>query len=461
MDQADVGYIDPFMLASSLDQLQVLDSRSSSTEHADPPAIESVVVSSETSDSSMFRPAAHRILGYSPRFIPQTPTHTPIQQAETGQGAGMPNGEVPHLDLDAATEDLNRINLGAAEEYHIVPEEDNYHLPEEGRGPPAVGSYQMRQTVNVESIAPDLPHRIHLALPNPGNLATVEVVMTVPYERGRDPVNLTVALPPRNSPIARDNDRLLQFEVKREPEASTENSKAVRFVKQLPRLDLVDMPELQDHPCCICREPYMLSSHPVSEHEEEHETPVRLPCKHVVGERCLTMWLHTYHRTSRTFNTKCPLCRQELPVHRASDIFHLPEGVKREPHGVSQGEFDRISYRQIVMANQRFGQGWREVIRDEELAAELTLPDSLPRNPGNESVRSVFEGLQLKGAFRPPYVTGEYRAYGNRSDKDVYDGLKAEGAHWTTRWGMLSLDFLTVLLRRLKHGFISTQSPKD
>ena len=56
------------------------------------------------------------------------------------------------------------------------------------------------------------------------------------------------------------------------------------------------------------------------------------------------------------------------------------------------------------MANQRFGAGWRDVLRDEELAAELTLPDSLPRNPGNESFRSLVEGLQLKGAFRSPYV---------------------------------------------------------
>ena len=231
-------------------------------------------------------------------------------------------------------------------------------------------------------------------------------------------------------------------------EATIESSKAVRFVKQLPRLDLVDMPELKGHPCCICLEPYVLGSHPVSEQGGEHETPVRLSCNYVFGERYLTRWLYTYRSSSDTFNTQCPLCRQELSIDRAGIIFRLPEGVRREPDGVSPVEYDRASYDQVVLGNQRFGTGWLEVPGDAELAVKLMLPDRLSRDPDNENVLSLFEALQLKGAFRSPHITDEYRAYGSRSDLDVYDSLRAEGAHWTTRWGMLSLDLLTILLRR-------------
>lgn len=435
-------------------------------EETDPSTIESNAVFSETSYNSVSGHAIYSIPGDDTMFTPQTPTHTPIQRTETGDGAGTPNEEVPHLDLDAATEDLNRIGQGPRGELYIVPGDDNYVLPGHGRGDPSIGVYRIGQTVVLEPYDPDPRQRIRLALPNPRDLATIEVVMTVPYELGRDPVGLTVALPPRNSPFERENHRVLQFEVLQESdydgvdersaaphtpldgEATIENSKAVRFVKQLPRLDLVDMPELQDHPCCICREPYVLGGHPVLEQGEEYETLVRLSCNHVFGERCLTRWLHTYRGSSDIFNTQCPLCRQELSIDQAGVIFRLPEGVRREPDGVSPVEYDRASYDQIVLGNQRFGSGWLEVLGNAELAAELMLPDCRCQKPGNENVRSLFEALQLKGAFRSPCITEEYRAYGNRSDVDVYDGLKAEGAHWTTRWGMLSLYLLTVLLGR-------------
>ena len=440
--------------------IRSIDSMNLNAEGADPRAIDSNSVSSETSHSSVS--GDHMI------FTPQTPTHTSIQPTEIGEGAWTTDEEGPYriIDEEEPHQDLTGIDEGSPEDLYMVPGDDNYVIPGDGEGDPSRGVYQIGGgMVQIELMALDPRQRIHLPLPNPRNVRTIDVVVTVPYERGRTPVSLAVALPPRNAPFIRDSHHMLQFDVTQEPDdsdveetpgtpnlpldggATIENWKAMRFVKQLPRLDLVDMPELQDHPCWICQEPYVLSSHPSSEQVDEHETPVRLSCNHVFGERCLTSWLHTYRGDSNTFNTQCPLCRQELSIDQAGVIFNLPQGVSREPEGVSPRDYDLASYHQIILRNQLFGLGWLEVLRDASLAAELMLPDCHSQYSSTKSIRSLFEALQLTGAFRSPHVTEDHRAYGNRSDPDTVDRLKAEGAHWTARWGMLSHHILATFLQ--------------
>ena len=479
VDQADVGCADTPtcadtpMLAnrptSASGLIRSIDSMVLNAESADPWAIDFNSVSSETTHSSVSGDAMNGIPEDHMIFTPQTPTHTAVQPTEIGEGASTTDEEAPYCTIDEEEphQDLNGIDEGYPEDLYMVPGDDNYVIPGDGEGEPSRGVYQIGGgMVQIELMALDPRQRIHLPLPNPRNVRTIDVVVTVPYERGRTPVSLTVALPPRNGPFDRDSHHMLQFDVTQESDdsddeetpgtpnlpldggATVENWKAVRFVKQLPRLDLVDMPELQDHPCWICQEPYVLASHPSSERGDEHETPVRLSCNHVFGERCLTSWLHTYRGDSNTFNTQCPLCRQELSIDQAGVMFNLPQGVSREPEGVSPRDYDLASYHQIILRNQLFGLGWLEVLRDSSLAAELMLPDCLSQDSSTKSSRSLFEALQLTGAFRSPHVTEEYRAYGQRSDLDIFDILKTEGAHWTTRWGMLSHHLLTTFLSK-------------
>ena len=64
---------------------------------------------------------------------------------------------------------------------------------------------------------------------------------------------------------------------------------------QIPRIFTpIDMTELdpEDRNCNICQEPM----------EERSEKPIRLPCTHTFGKRCITQWLLE--------NDSCPQCRR-------------------------------------------------------------------------------------------------------------------------------------------------------
>ncbi|KAF6226759.1 hypothetical protein HO173_012362 [Letharia columbiana] len=81
----------------------------------------------------------------------------------------------------------------------------------------------------------------------------------------------------------------------------TSNIRAKTFLESLPVLSLTDLLE-DKHDCPICIEPYQDPQH--------SESPVRLPCNHIIGKDCLLSWL-----TSSALNTKnntCPICRAVL-----------------------------------------------------------------------------------------------------------------------------------------------------
>ncbi|KAL8787411.1 MAG: hypothetical protein Q9195_007786 [Heterodermia aff. obscurata] len=201
--QADVRYSDTIMLADNrpttvLDQVQRVDSSSTNQ-----PAIEF-----STFSGAIF-PGSDSGLPVGSDHMPQTPTHTPVQPTATGTR----NEEVPPLDLDAASENLNRMDQGPRRGLYLVPGDDSYVLPGNTEGDPVRGAYRLGTLVSLARTTANASQRIHLALPNPRNLATVEIVMTVPYELGRDPVSLEVALPPRNSPFVRDRHYMVELEV--------------------------------------------------------------------------------------------------------------------------------------------------------------------------------------------------------------------------------------------------------
>ena len=67
-----------------------------------------------------------------------------------------------------------------------------------------------------------------------------------------------------------------------------------KFVDQLPGIDPKDFPN--ETSCHICMEPF--------DSTEAPESPVQLPCSHVMGRRCISKWLDS--------NNNCPLCRRVL-----------------------------------------------------------------------------------------------------------------------------------------------------
>ena len=79
------------------------------------------------------------------------------------------------------------------------------------------------------------------------------------------------------------------------------NEKIESFVHGLPVHVILDLPaDKQD--CAICMEKYY-GLH-------QRETPVRLPCNHVLGKECLLTWLKS-PATNRN-NNCCPVCRTVL-----------------------------------------------------------------------------------------------------------------------------------------------------
>lgn len=67
-----------------------------------------------------------------------------------------------------------------------------------------------------------------------------------------------------------------------------------RFLSRLPDVDLNDFPN--DTICNICMEPFGGT--------EDSESPVQLPCRHLVGRKCISRWLET--------KNSCPFCRRVL-----------------------------------------------------------------------------------------------------------------------------------------------------
>ena len=79
------------------------------------------------------------------------------------------------------------------------------------------------------------------------------------------------------------------------------NTKAETFLKSLPVLSRMDLPEGSQE-CPICMEQYQGPPH--------RERPVRLPCKHVMGKDCLQQWQKSCEIEFN--NNTCPICRAVL-----------------------------------------------------------------------------------------------------------------------------------------------------
>ena len=68
------------------------------------------------------------------------------------------------------------------------------------------------------------------------------------------------------------------------------------FLNQLPDIGLGDIPNVTS--CNICMESFGSTEDP------ESESPVQIPCGHVMGRKCISRWLET--------SNSCPMCRHVL-----------------------------------------------------------------------------------------------------------------------------------------------------
>ena len=72
-----------------------------------------------------------------------------------------------------------------------------------------------------------------------------------------------------------------------------------------------------EHQCIICHEDY----------DANHEKPLRLPCLHIVDEKCLRLWLQQ--------SNECPICRTLMVVPKSEPALHP---VLRSRSGMSTSE---------------------------------------------------------------------------------------------------------------------------
>ena len=82
------------------------------------------------------------------------------------------------------------------------------------------------------------------------------------------------------------------------------------FLDPLPDVSLDNVPNVPD--CTICMEPFGST--------KDHESPVQLPCCHVVGRKCISRWLET--------SNTCPLCRHVL--FREEEENRTPSSTEME-----------------------------------------------------------------------------------------------------------------------------------
>ena len=196
------------------DWIQSLEPPSSSTES--PPAIEPNPTSPKSSSSPTSEFSLNDILDDNTTFTPQAPVATAIDSTTTHPGAGTPDEQVPHMDSDAATESTTRIDEGPLGDVYLAPGDAYSVVRRERFEDPIRGTYRIGDPVTLRSANHDSQRRLNVALPNPRNLPTFEMVMTVPYELGRDPVRLEVTMPPGNSRFVSERTQVFQFTVTQE-----------------------------------------------------------------------------------------------------------------------------------------------------------------------------------------------------------------------------------------------------
>ncbi len=231
-----------------------------------------------------------------------------------------------------------------------------------------------------------------------------------------------------------------------------------RFLRELPRVALEDVPS-DSCKCPVCQIKYL---------EEDSDSgytehPIMLPCNHIIGRHCLTMWLKP--TPGGNANT-CPLCRLKLfepwPAPAESETSEDDETENVEPldnniarlsisiareHGYALGPYlghieDKdarpLELRRIAAHRRAVSLHEADLYIDLQgmgldLAGDLAPGDLLDYDQD----QALFVYLQRHGAFRGIYLNEEFREElegpmrGDRlDDYTIWSRLRDRGIYW-------------------------------
>lgn len=159
---------------------------------------------------------------------------------------------------------------------------------------------------------------------------------------------------------------------------------AEEFLRNLPQVGEADLPEGSE--CDVCREKY--GSHPGA-----MDNPVRLPCQHVIGSFCISLWVSPFEQGKNT----CPFCRYVLfPLnHDPADPNYreLEEWYRASIQAPGMTDEDRRVARRSLRADER--------LLYEELQSGGSLLPALNEQGTLNAVQetALFEELVAIGAF--------------------------------------------------------------
>ena len=148
--------------------------------------------------------------------------------------------------------------------------------------------------------------------------------------------------------------------------------RSVLLLAQLPTTIIADLPD-DEQRCAICLDSYFKDEHG----EKPPETPLRLPCGHVVGNRCFRKWIFPY-----ADGETCPICRADCLLEdlglNLEDLTYkdnnaleiaVDESIWGDHEGgrpLSNAERARLKGHRYRIVVQRLADAWKEVNDDHE-----------------------------------------------------------------------------------------------
>lgn len=129
------------------------------------------------------------------------------------------------------------------------------------------------------------------------------------------------------------------------------------LLTQLEPIDIEDL-DSDNRSCVICQEKFR-----VSEHQKHSHTPVRTPCGHIFGQKCIMRWLQALNswgleeeyedipeqsvRLEEEGNTSCPVCRTEFfPPFQTESLVRLMQRLMLWDMALSSAEVEISDYEQ-------------------------------------------------------------------------------------------------------------------
>ncbi|KAI9753651.1 MAG: hypothetical protein M4579_005060 [Chaenotheca gracillima] len=129
--------------------------------------------------------------------------------------------------------------------------------------------------------------------------------------------------------MSRPGNRMVAMDVSFGPKRATK-----RFIESLKPFDLSTL-DKDDQNCSICMEPFG-KAEPI---KGKIEHPIKLPCKHVFGQTCITTWLEGH--------STCPVCRKHV------DSETLPRTTPPSRHRFRAEDMTQVELQQTILRRQQ------------------------------------------------------------------------------------------------------------